>query len=416
MNAELITIGDELLIGQVTNTNASYIGEKLCDVGIKLRRVTTIGDDETAIHDALQKAWNENDVVITTGGLGPTHDDITKKVITKFFNTKLILDENILSDLKNFFEKRERTLLAVHEEQAFIPECAIALQNQNGTAPGLLIEKDGKSIFVLPGVPVEMKSLMQNSVIPYLQNKSQRIIKSLTLKTTGIFESTLSDTLRDIPPLLETDSLAFLPSSTGVRMRITVESDSDFNAEKKLQFIIKKIRSKIGDYIYSESDDELEDIICTMLTERSKTLAAAESCTGGLIGHRITNVSGSSKYFIRDIVAYSNETKIDLLKVDPKLIQLYGAVSSEAALVMAENVRKLSQASIGISTTGIAGPTGGTPTKPVGLVWIGYSDEKESCAYKFLFGDNRLRTKERAAQTALEIIRRKLLGLPIKLY
>ena len=416
MNAEIITIGDELLIGQVINTNASHIGGLLHENGIHINRMTSVGDDESQIRESFHAAWMVQDIVISTGGLGPTHDDITRKVITEFFNTRLILNADVMNDVRLFFEKRQRSVKKINRDQALVPETAQIIRNEHGTAPGFIFQRGAKTFFVLPGVPHEMKAMMDTTVIPYLRQNQNSFTKSRTLLTTGIFESSLSLLLSGLAESMEKNSLAFLPSSTGVRIRVTAKARHQPEADLFLDEICKQIYASIGDYIYGEGRIELEEVVGQMFIERRLTLAVAESCTGGLIGHKITNVPGSSKYFLRDIVAYSNDTKTALLNIPEKSINSHGAVSPETARIMAEHVRKMSGASIGISTTGIAGPGGGSESKPAGLVWIGYSDEEKTDSYKFFFGDHRIQVKERAAQTALEIIRRKLLGLPIKLY
>lgn len=416
MKAEIITIGDELLIGQTVNTNASYIGKKLHEIGISVARIVSVGDIEKDIIDELKYAFNNFEVVILTGGLGPTHDDVTKNAVCKFFDTKLIFSEEVLNQVKEFLAKRGRTEInEANRAQALVPEKAKVITNLWGTAPGFLFDENGKIVVVMPGVPREMIGMMENFVISYLAQKSKgNILKQKVLKTTGIPESYLYEKLKNtIEELKGLCKIAFLPSAIGVKIRITVKARSQDEAESMLNEVENKIKEKVGKYIYGVDDQELEEVIGKLLTEKGLTLAVAESCTGGLIADRITNVSGSSKYFERGIVAYSNEAKIQILGVPEELIRNYGAVSKEVAEAMAEGVRKISNADIGISTTGIAGPTGATPTKPVGLVWIGYSDKNETFAKEFRFGDDRLENKQRASQMALEILRRKLLGIEV---
>ncbi len=416
MKAEIITIGDELLIGQVVNTNASYIGRKLSEIGISVARIVSVGDYESDIIRELKYAFENFDVIILTGGLGPTHDDVTKTAICKFFNTGLVLNEDVLNQVKEFLAKRGRTELnEANKSQALVPEKAKIIMNYWGTAPGFLFEENGKIVIVMPGVPKEMMGMMENFVINYLSEKSTgSAIKQKVLKTTGIPESYLYEKLKDTVEEIEKFcKIAFLPSALGVKIRITVKAENKEKANALVKEAEKKIREKVEKYIYGVDDEELEMVIGKLLAEKGLKIAVAESCTGGLIADRITNVPGSSKYFERGIVAYSNEAKIQILGVPEELIKNYGAVSREVAEAMAEGVRKISGADIGISTTGIAGPTGATPTKPVGLVWIGYSDKNETFAKEFRFGDDRLENKQRASQMALEILRRKLLGIEI---
>lgn len=412
MKAEIITIGDELLIGQVINTNTAYIAEKLNGVGISVERMTIVGDKDQEILDAFKEAYEKYDVVCVTGGLGPTHDDVTKKVVCKFFNTDLVMNEEALVNVKRLLKSRNMPLTKLNEEQALVPRMCTVIQNPHGTAPGMFFDWNKKYFIVMPGVPYEMKAMMENFVVPHFSKRaSGSAIRHRTLKTTGIPESFLAQQLGNLDELLQGAKLAFLPASTGVRLRITVQEKYSQSAERKIQEVEKRIRAKAEKYIYGVDDEELEQVIGKLLTKKKLKIAVAESCTGGLIADRITNVPGSSNYFERGVIAYSNQSKVDLLGVPQELIEKHGAVSREVAEAMAEGVRKISSANIGISTTGIAGPTGGTPEKPVGLAWIGYSDNNGTFALKFNFGEDRLRVKERAAQAALELTRRRILKI-----
>jgi nicotinamide-nucleotide amidase len=422
MNGEVITIGDELLIGQVINTNQAYIAEKLNTVGVFVERMTTVGDNRVDILRAFRSAWEMYDVVCVTGGLGPTHDDITKKLVCEFFTTDLVRNEAVFNDVKALFAKRNMAWTASAEGQVLVPRTCKVLRNSSGTAPGMLFEearKEGKKYFVvMPGVPFEMKSIMDEELLPYFEKEHfGTVVRHRTLKTTGIGESTLAAEIGSIDEVIGTDgttTLAFLPNPLGTKLRITVRDNSVEAAERKLTAAEQKLRTHAQQYIYSSNEMELEDVVGALLIERKLTIAVAESCTGGLIAHRITNVSGSSKYFKRAFVTYSNESKIEALSIATELIEQYGAVSREVALAMAAGARKNAGVDIALSTTGIAGPTGGTPEKPVGLVWIGYADSNGSLALKFNFNDHRLRFKERASQAALELLRRKLLKLEIQ--
>jgi nicotinamide-nucleotide amidase len=416
MKAGIITIGDELLIGQVINTNASYIGRKLSEIGISVERVVSVGDVEEAIIEELKRAYDNFDVVILTGGLGPTHDDVTKSAVCKFFNTGLVLNEEVLNQVREFLARRGRTELnEANRSQALVPAKAKVIMNYWGTAPGLLFEEGGKYVIVMPGVPKEMIGMMENFVINYLAQKSGgKVIKQRILKTTGIPEAYLHERLKDVVEEIEKFcKVAFLPSAIGVKIRITVKAQDRAVADELINEAEVKIREKIDKYIYGVDDEEIEEVIGRLLVERGLRIAVAESCTGGLIADKITNVPGSSRYFERGVVAYSNEAKVQILGVPEDLIKEHGAVSRQVAEAMAEGVRRISGADIGISTTGIAGPTGATPNKPIGLVWIGYSDKDGTFAKEFRFGDDRLENKQRASQMALEILRRKLLGIEI---
>ncbi|HMN48263.1 MAG TPA: competence/damage-inducible protein A [Ignavibacteriaceae bacterium] len=416
MKAYLISIGDELLIGQTINTNVAFIGKLISDNNISIAKSSVIGDNLKTIIEELDYAVTKGDVIIITGGLGPTHDDVTRSAIVEYFKTDLVFNSDVLEDIKSMLARRGRELKKSHEDQAMVPKIAEAIRNENGTAPGYWIEWNDKIFVVMPGVPYEMKAMMENFVIPKLIDKigaPSEFIKKLTLQTTGIPESLLSDRLGNLNDLLQGAELAFLPNEYGVRLRITVKSENEQTAKNLLMEIEQKIRSKVGRYIYGRDDDTLEEVVGRLLKERELRVSVAESCTGGGLSDRITNINGSSSYFERGIVTYSNAAKVELLKVDEDVINTQGAVSPEVAMQMAEGVRAISGVDIGISLTGIMGPTGASTNKPVGLVYVGYCDNKVCSVKKFQFGENRILNKRRATQAALEILRRYLLGISI---
>ncbi len=415
MKAHLITIGDEILIGQTLNTNAAFIGESLVNIQVDIKTTSVVGDDESEIITEFNRCWKNNDIVLVTGGLGPTHDDITRQCVVKFFNTELIQNKEVLDDIKKMFEKRGRELTKVNEGQALVPEIATPIRNTLGTAPGIWIEKDNKIFVVMPGVPYEMKEMMNEFIIPKLSEKTKKLspIKlRKVLQTTGIPESTLFEKFGDLNELLDGAKLAFLPSLFGVKLRFTVEGKNEEEAKNKISEIEQKIRSKVGRYIYASGEEDLEQTVGRLLKERGFKVALAESCTGGYVSHLLTNISGSSDYFERGIVSYSNAAKVEILRVNEDVIAEKGAVSIEVARQMAEGVKATSGADLGLSLTGIMGPTGATPGKPVGLVFIGLCDEKVCTAKKFMFGDDRIMNKKRTAQAALDTLRRYLLGIP----
>lgn len=417
-NSKIINIGDEILIGQIVNSNAAFISEKLYSIGLPVRQIISIGDTEDDLINELYDSVNNYEVTIITGGLGPTHDDITKPVLTKFFNDELVLNENVLENVKNIFQSRGYTMPSVNVEQAMIPKTCNIIWNPNGTAPGMSFEKEGRFIISLPGVPFEMKEMMNNSVIPMLHEKFKNhinyVLKSKTFLTFGLGESFLSEMIGDEREITgENNKMAYLPSAVGVRLRVDVKADNEEDAANKLKEIEGRLRSKVGDYIFGINEDKLEKIVGELLLNRSLTVSFAESCTGGVLSGKITDIPGSSGYFKGGIVCYSNESKISQLGVNESTINSYGAVSKESAIELAENVRIKMNSDIGISITGIAGPSGGSDEKPVGMVWIGYSDGKETFAKKYLFGENRERTRLRSATAALDIIRRKLLNLQL---
>jgi nicotinamide-nucleotide amidase len=409
-SAGLITIGDEILIGQVTNTNAAFIGQKLSETGIEVRRMLVVGDEYDEIISAFREFHQSFDCTIVTGGLGPTHDDITKKVVADFFNVRLVKNERVLELVRERLLKRGIPVKGVNEEQALVPETCEVLLNYWGTAPGMMFDQDDKIFVSLPGVPYEMQNLLVEYVIPRLQSRAEgQIIKHHVIRTTGIAESMLYEKLGDIESILGGRAkLAFLPSQFGVRLRITAKGKKETEVDSVIADIESKIIERAAEYVYAIGDVELEKVVGDLLRSKNLTLAVAESCTGGYICHRITNISGSSAYFNRGVISYSNEAKVDLLSVDENLLRKFGAVSAEVAMAMAEGVRVKSNTDVGLSVTGIAGPTGGTPEKPVGLVYIGYSDKLETIAEKYYFSDDRVRFKERTSQAALDLLRKKI--------
>lgn len=414
MIAHIITIGDEILIGQTLNTNAAYIGDQLTNLQVTINKTSVVGDDHDDIMSEFKNCWAKNDLVIVTGGLGPTHDDITRNCIVKFFKTELIQHDDVLGDIRQLFQKRGRDVRKINENQSLVPKIARVIRNEFGTAPGLWIEKDKKIFIAMPGVPYEMHAMIESFVIPNLIEKLGElptVQKRMTLETTGIPESFLFEKLGDISELLGGAKMAFLPSAIGVRMRITVNEKNDEDASNKLIEIEQKIRSKVGRYIFGRDGEKLEEVVGRILNERGLKISIAESCTGGYLSNLFTNVSGSSNYFERGLVAYSNASKVEIAKVDEDTISEYGSVSLEVAKQMADGIKSVSGTDLGISITGILGPTGATDTKPVGLVYIGLCDQEICTAKKFMFGEDRLLNKQRSAQAALEMVRRHLLGI-----
>lgn len=414
MKAYIITIGDEILLGNTLNTNAAFIGTQLFDINIPVVKTSVVGDDNNSILNELSSSSEQADLILITGGLGPTHDDVTRKSIVDFFKTELIENREVLEDIKALFEKRKRKVTDVNIDQAKVPKIAEVIRNSYGTAPGMWIEQNGKIYVVMPGVPYEMEGMMQSYVIPKLKEKigeDQNIILRKMILTTGIPESTLYERLGNLDDLLQGGKLAFLPNQYGVKLRISVEGTDEKELKNKMMEIEQRIRTKAGRFIYGVGEDQLEAVVGRLLLEREFKIATAESCTGGLVGNMLTNVSGSSKYFERGVICYSNAAKVEILKVNEDTLMEHGAVSMEVAMQMAEGIKSTSGADIGLATTGIMGPTGATSEKPVGLVYIGYCDDKVCTAKKFQFGEDRLLNKQRTAQAALDFVRRQLLGI-----
>lgn len=409
--AELISIGDELLIGQVVNTNAPWISRQLNKAGFAVKQITVVGDLEDEIINALDLARKRADIILITGGLGPTKDDLTKQVLCKYFNTHLEFDTQAYNDIENIFRARGREVTPTNRTQAELPASCIPVYNKNGTAPGMWFHADGKVFVSMPGVPYEMEAMMTDFVIPKLMQefKSTPVIHK-TILTQGIGESYLSDMIAEWENNLpEYMKLAYLPAAGMVRLRLTGMGESK-NMENEMIIETGKLKKLIAPYIYGEEDETLAEIIGKLLRASGKTLATAESCTGGNIAHLITSVPGSSEYYVGSVVSYSNEIKKNELNVNADTLLRKGAVSEEVAIQMAEGVRKKYNVDFAISTTGIAGPDGGSEEKPVGTVWIAVADAEKTIAKKFLLGTNRMRVIQVASETALNQLRKLIIG------
>ena len=388
---EIITIGDEILYGHILDTNSKWLSKNLNELGVTTNKISTIGDNYIQIKDILESSIKENDIIIFTGGLGPTNDDITKKCLNDFFKGKLITDNNTLFHIKKIFKKRNLDLTKKNRDQALVPDNCKVLNNKYGTAPGIAFEKDNKLVISLPGVPYEMKSLFENKCSQIIKQKfSLSIIHHRTIKTVGIGESWLSDLISEWEKNLDNNiSLAYLPSIGRVKLRLTGRGNNLNKIKSAIDKEEKKVLPILRKYIYGFDNEELESCVGNLLIKNKKTLSIAESCSGGYLSHLVTSIPGSSKYFSGSVVAYSNNIKINNLNVNKKNIEKFGAVSKEVVEEMATNVRKKFNSSIGISTSGIAGPSGGTENKPVGTVWIGYSDKNKTLSKKLLLTNRR---------------------------
>ncbi len=408
LKISLLTIGDEILIGQIINSNASWIAEQCTRLGAKIILHSVVGDEREAMLSELDRLLFVSDVVLLTGGLGPTHDDITKSVLCEYFNDELIRNEQVLKLVEDFLQKRNIPVTERNQKQADVPKKAKILHNTNGTAPGLLFDMTGNVIVAMPGVPSEMKSIMRTWVLPYLESmmteNKEEVVLYKVLQTAGIAESKLADLLGNVDDFLGGGSLAFLPSYKGVRLRIGVTGNTSDLAREKLNQIEKHIYSKAGKFIFGENDDSLASVVGKLLKEKGKTCSVAESCTGGLLGAEFTSVPGSSDYFVGAAIVYSNEAKTKILDVSKGIIDAFGAVSEETAKELASNVRKVFKTDFGISITGIAGPSGGTIEKPVGTVWIGLASENDVLTKKFVFSNDREINRERSVAKALEML------------
>ncbi len=414
MTAIIISIGDELLIGQVVNTNASWMGEQLSSVGVDVRRVVTCADEAQEIRRVLEQALPAGDLVFLTGGLGPTIDDLTRYVVADCFGCPLELNPKVMKQVEELFSSRDLPMAASNKSQALIPRGFEVLSNPVGTAAGFHKEwTDGtrrSELFVLPGVPFEMKQMMSAWILPRLSKQvSESRVITRTLQTTGIGESWLATRLGDLSPFLSDEvKLAFLPSIHGVRLRLTAWPERAPDAASRFRGLASHIRDRLGPRLFSDDESTLEMVAGNLLIDQGLTVSIAESCTGGRIADRLTNVPGASTYFLGSVTAYSNQIKTDVLGVSEDCIRTHGAVSREVAVAMAEGIMRTFGSNVGISSTGIMGPDGGTEEKPVGTVWIGYAREAKSSAIKFQFGSDRDRNKSRTATAAINRLRLEL--------
>ncbi len=406
MKAEIIAIGDEILIGQVIDTNSSWIAGKLNELGIEVSNISVISDCKKDIKEFVSNAIKRSDIIITTGGLGPTNDDITKYTLAEIFNAKLILNESVLDNIKALFLNRGIALNKQNRGQAYVPDNCKVLNNLKGTAPGMWFSLNGKELFSLPGVPFEMKGLMENEVLPKLSvlNSDSEIIVNQTVNVYNIPESVLAENIEEWEGSLpESFSLAYLPAPDKVRLRLTARGK---DREKLLKDIDSKFieLEKYVSFDKSTGTQTIEEIIGKLLKEKNLSLSTAESCTGGNIAHLVTSVAGSSDYFVGSVVAYSNSVKENILNVNKDDIKTHGAVSQSVVEQMAMGVRKLLNTDYSVATSGIAGPTGGTKEKPVGTVWIAVSSEKRTISRKFVFSNNRERNIGKSSVMALDML------------
>ncbi len=373
MNAEILCVGTELLLGDIVNTNAAFIAKELAMLGIGCYYQTVVGDNPQRLRQSLETALSRSDMVITTGGLGPTYDDLTKETVAEYFGRKMQMHEPSLQAMKEVFAKFNHAMTPNNEKQALMPEGATVFANDRGTAPGLAVEGDGKIVIMMPGPPREMTAMFENQVRPYLQRLSNTILLSHSIHMFGIGESTLEAQLREYMESHQNPTIAPYAKEGEVLLRVTAGAESQEAAEKLLQPVVEEICSRYAQFVYGVDVGTVQNALVQALSQKGKTIGVAESCTGGLIAQRITEIPGASKVFGCGVCTYSNQMKESLLKVSAQTLGEYGAVSKQTAQEMAEGVRALSGADIGLSITGIAGPDGGTPEKPVGLVYVGVS-------------------------------------------
>ncbi|MES2519190.1 MAG: competence/damage-inducible protein A [Bacteroidota bacterium] len=408
IKAEIITIGDEILYGQITDTNTQWISAELDKIGIKTVRKSSVGDSEEAILEIFEESTKRADLVIVTGGLGPTKDDITKKTFCKYFNTELIVHPQALADVTEFFRKRGRELTGLNLSQGELPANATFIPNTMGTAPGMWFDQNGVIYISMPGVPFEMKGMMSLTLLPKLQEHfNTPVIFHKVIRTVGIGESYLAEMIESWEDALpEHIKLAYLPSMGNVKLRLTGFGEDLQILESQVEEQFQKVLPTIQEFVYGFGNDELEDVLGKILTEKKQTVAVAESCTGGYLGHQFTKVAGSSAYFIGGILAYDNAVKINQLGVKPETLNNHGAVSEQTVIEMSENIRSLLGTTYGLATSGIAGPSGGTPDKPVGTIWIAIATENQTITKQLTLGGSREQNIHLTAINILNLLRK----------
>ena len=411
MKAEIITIGDELLIGQTIDTNSAWIGAELSLAGFDVHRKTSVHDRRSDILKVLSETAGESDVVIITGGLGPTSDDITKQTLCEFFNTRLVMNNEVLAMVEDMMSRRNFPMNENNIRQAEVPESCTVLTNAAGTAPGMWFEKDGTIFISMPGVPSEMKHIMNQHVLPALKKRftTQTIIHR-NIMTYGTPEARLAEILTSFEAgLPDSVKLAYLPSSGIIKLRLTGTGNDRLQISEAIEEQVKKLYSIIPELIYGENEESLEMVVGKLLREKKKTLCTAESCTGGNIAHMITSVPGSSQYFTGSVIAYANEIKTQVLGVNGKIIEKEGAVSENVVRLMAEGARKLMKTDYSVATSGIAGPDGGTEEKPVGTLWIAVASGSGTVAEKHTFTTERTANILRFSIVALNLLRKQII-------
>ncbi|HPI19552.1 MAG TPA: competence/damage-inducible protein A [Candidatus Kapabacteria bacterium] len=413
LKISILTIGDEICIGQIVNTNASWMAQQCSRIGCDVLVHSSIHDDKEIIKNELSRLLEISDVVLVSGGLGPTSDDLTKPALCEFFDDVLVKNQDVLDFITEMFSKRGIAMLERNVQQAYVPSKCKVILNRLGTAPGMLFEQNGKYVISMPGVPAEMKNMFEKYVLNLLNElielRNVDVLAFKVLQTIGIPESILAEKLGDPDDFISGGTLAFLPSYKGVKLRIGFAAKNFQTANRLIREAEDYIRSKVGKYIFASDEKSINEVVASLLVEKNMTVAVAESCTGGMLSANFTDVPGSSKYFLGSIVAYSNDVKTKFVNVDSEVIKQYGAVSRETVELLASNVRKVFGSDFGIGITGIAGPDGGSKEKPVGTVWIALADKENVYAEKFYLGTDRGIIRERAVATALNLLYKSLI-------
>jgi nicotinamide-nucleotide amidase len=406
MNAEILAVGTELLMGQIANTNAQYISARLPDVGIGVYYHSVVGDNPVRLKECLSLALSRSDLVILTGGLGPTQDDLTKETVAEAVNRKLILDQRSLDKMESFFRKLNRPMTQNNVKQAYLPEGSIIIRNSNGTAPGCIIEEGPKTIIMLPGPPSEMKPMFEETVIPYFMEKSEFSLVSKFLRIFGIGESAMESMIMDLIDSQTNPTIAPYAKDGEVTLRLTAKYQKDVETEDIIAPVEAEIRRRLGDTVYSSENKNMEEVAADLLLKSGTTIAIAESCTGGLVSAKLTDIPGISAVFDRGLVTYSNRSKVQNLGVKQETLDSFGAVSEQTAREMAEGVRSHSGVDLGLSITGIAGPDGGTADKPVGLIYVALAHKDGVVCKELRLWGNRNRIRNVTALHVFDMVRR----------
>ena len=409
MKAELISIGTELLLGDIVNTNAQFLSKELAALGIDVYHQSVIGDNKERVLDSFKEAFNRCDIIITTGGLGPTQDDLTKELGAKYFNKKMVLHEPSLEWIKKYLDIKDEEILEANKNQAYFPEGSIVLPNEKGTAPGAIISENNKILIILPGPPKEMKAMFTNHVVNFLSDLTGKIIKSKTLRLFGIGESLMAKKADDIIQNSINPTVAPYAKDYEVTLRVTAKDESEEICDRLINSKCEEIKRVLGEYIYGEGEKSLDVVVAELLCEKKLTISIAESCTGGMVSSTLISYPGISAVFKEGAVTYSNEAKINRLGVNEETINTFGPVSEETAKEMAEGMANVANTDIAISTTGIAGPEGGTDEKPVGLVYIGIFIKGKTIVQKLNLTGDREAIRRKATMNALNILRKELI-------
>ena len=411
MKAEIISIGTEILLGDIVNTNAQFLSKELAVLGIDVYFQAVVGDNAERLLQVISAAYENSDMIITTGGLGPTFDDLTKETAAKYFGLDMEFNEWAYKRIEKYFRRIGRELTENNKKQAYVPKGSIVMQNSRGTAPGVIIEKDGKIFVMLPGPPHEMETMFKEQVRPFLEEKQEYTFVSRIMRIADVGESNMETRVRDMVENMENPTVAPYAKPTESFLRITAKAKDAEEANRLIDPVAQEIRNRFGDAVYAEGETTMEEVVGKLLMEKNLKTSVAESLTGGLVSAALINNAGISSVFMEGIVAYSNEAKIRLLGVNPETIEKFGAVSEACAMEMAKGAAERSGCRIGLSTTGIAGPDGGTDEKPVGTVYVGVYADGKNYAEKLSFSGTRERIRNRSVYSALNILRKEILDI-----